>query len=62
MQYKHIMSFFTRNDALLCKVFLASVGNHELTWFNQLPLKSISSFDSLCSAFMARFVTSNKHT
>ncbi|XP_058223074.1 uncharacterized protein LOC131332790 [Rhododendron vialii] len=59
------MSLFLRNessdDALLCKVFPASLGNLGLIWFNQLPARSISSFDSLCDAFMARFVTSNKH-
>ncbi|XP_058216863.1 uncharacterized protein LOC131327744 [Rhododendron vialii] len=59
------MSLFLRNepsdDAFLCKVFPASLGNLGLTWFNQLPAQSIFSFDSLCDAFMARFVTSNKH-
>ncbi|KAI8542860.1 hypothetical protein RHMOL_Rhmol08G0172700 [Rhododendron molle] len=65
VQFKLVMSLFLRNepsdDAFLCKVFPASLGNLRLTWFNQLPARSISSFDSLCDAFMARFVTSNKH-
>ncbi|XP_058223261.1 uncharacterized protein LOC131332975 [Rhododendron vialii] len=65
VQYKLVMSPFLRNepsdDTFLCKVFPTSLGNLGLTWFNQLPARSISSFDSLCDAFMARFVMSNKH-
>ncbi|KAI8550664.1 hypothetical protein RHMOL_Rhmol06G0125100 [Rhododendron molle] len=59
------MSLFLRNepsdDAFLRNVFPASLRNLDLTWCNQLPVRSISSFDSLCDAFMARFITSNKH-
>lgn len=64
VQYKHVMSLFLQNEssdnAFLCKVFPVSLGNLGLSWFNKLPPRSISSFDSLCDAFMARFVTSNK--
>lgn len=60
VHYKHVMSLFTSNDALLCKVFPASLGDEALYWLNsQLPPRSITSFSQLCEAFMSRFVTSD---
>jgi hypothetical protein len=61
VQYKHVMSLFTQNEALLCKVFPSSLGNLGLTGFNLLPARSIGSFDSLCQAFMDRFVTNTEY-
>ncbi|KAI8560046.1 hypothetical protein RHMOL_Rhmol04G0224500 [Rhododendron molle] len=59
--YKHVMSLFLRNEpsdnAFMCKVFPVSLGNLGLTWFNELPARSIS----LCDTFIARFVISNTH-
>ena len=52
-----MMSLHTHNDALMCKVFLSSLGPTTLRWFNGLRKGSIHSFAELIQEFSARFVT-----
>ncbi|XP_065622591.1 uncharacterized protein LOC136064590 [Quercus suber] len=45
------------NTALMCKVFLSSLGPVAMRWFDSLRADSISSFKELTQAFGSRFVT-----
>ena len=38
------MTVYSRNEALMCKVFLFSLGPIAMRWFNGLEEDSISSF------------------
>ena len=58
--YIHMMSLHTHNDALMCKVFLLSLGSTALRWFNGLRKGSICSFTELIQRFGARFVTCSR--
>ena len=58
--YIHMMSLYTHNDALMCKVFPSSLGLMALRWFNGLWKGSICSFAKLIQEFGARFVTCNR--
>ena len=57
--YIQMMSLHTHNDALMCKVFLSSLGPTALRWFNGLRKGSIHSFSKLIQEFGVRFVTCN---
>ena len=37
MHFKQLMTLDIRNDALLCKVFLANLHGQALSWFHRLP-------------------------
>ena len=58
--YIHIMSLYTHNDTLMCKVFPMNLGPTALKWFNGLRKGSIRSFVELIQEFGARFVTCNR--
>ena len=58
--YIHMMSLYTHNDALMCKVFPSSLGSTALRWFNGLRKGSIHSFTELIQEFGARFVTCSR--
>ena len=55
--YIQIMSLHTHNDALMCKVFLSSLGPTTLRWFNGLRKGLIHSFSKLIQEFGVRFMT-----
>ena len=55
--YIQMMSLHTHNDAVMCKVFLSSLGPTALRWFNGLRKGSIRSFSELIQEFGVRFVT-----
>ena len=55
--YIHMMSLYTHNDALMCKVFPSSLGPTTLRWFNGLRKGSIHSFAELIQEFDAWFIT-----
>ena len=55
--YIQMMSLYTHNDALMCKVFPSSLGPTALRWFNGLRKGSIHSFTELIQEFGVRFVT-----
>ena len=52
-----MMSMYTHNDALMCKVFLSNLGLIALKWFNGLQKGSIHNFIKLIQEFGVRFVT-----
>ncbi|RVW47290.1 hypothetical protein CK203_089660 [Vitis vinifera] len=56
MHYMQLMTFDIGNGALLCKVFLANLHNHALSWFHRLPKNSVSSFYDLLKAFVGHYL------
>ena len=54
------MTIHSKNETLICKVFLSSLGPMAMRWFNGLREGSISSFKELTRAFGARFVTCSR--
>ena len=54
------MAIYSKNKALICKVFLSSLGSVAMTWFDSLEEGSIHSFEKLTRAFGARFVTCSR--
>ena len=51
------MAIHSSNEALMCKVFLSSLGPIAMRWFDGLEKCSIGSYEELTRAFKARFVT-----
>ena len=49
------------NDALLCKVFPASLQGQTLSWFHRLPPNSIGNSRDLSEAFMGQYLCSARH-
>ena len=58
--YIQIMSLYTHNDALMCKIFPSSLGPTALRWFNGLRKGYIHSFAKLIQEFSVRFVTCSR--
>ncbi|XP_030941981.1 uncharacterized protein LOC115967005 [Quercus lobata] len=54
------MTIYTKNEALMCKVFPFSLGSMAMRWFDGLHERSIDSYEELTRAFNARFVTCNR--
>ncbi|XP_028052244.1 uncharacterized protein LOC114256762 [Camellia sinensis] len=48
------------NDALMCLIFLASLGELGLKWFERLPEGSIKGWQQLAEAFITRFKTNTR--
>ena len=51
------MAVHSKNEALMCKVFLSSLGPMTMRWFDGRGGSSIDSFKELTWAFGSRFVT-----
>nr|CAN73243.1 hypothetical protein VITISV_005388 [Vitis vinifera] len=51
MHYRQLMTLDIGNDALLCKVFPASLQGHALSWFHRLSPNSVDNFRDLSEAF-----------
>ncbi|XP_010661221.1 uncharacterized protein LOC100245342 [Vitis vinifera] len=49
------------NDALLCKVFPASLQGQALSWFHRLPPNSVDNFRDLSEAFVGQYLCSAQH-
>ncbi|RVX01472.1 hypothetical protein CK203_017415 [Vitis vinifera] len=49
------------NDALLCKVFPASLQGQTLSWFHRLPPNSVDNFRDLSEAFVGQYLCSARH-
>ncbi|XP_026420401.1 uncharacterized protein LOC113316440 [Papaver somniferum] len=58
-QYTFSLMQWIRNDAVLCRYFLASLTGEALSWFDGLPEKSISSFKDLQSIFLTTYISNN---
>ena len=54
------MTIYSRNKALMCKVFPSSLEPLAMRWFGGLGESSIGSYKELTKAFNARFVTCSK--
>ena len=54
------MAVHSKNEALMCKVFLSSLGPVVMRWFDGLEEDSISSFKELTRVFRALFVTCSR--
>ena len=54
------MSVHSRNEALMCKVFLSSLGPVAMRWFDGLGAGSIDSFKELTQAFRSHFITCSR--
>ncbi|XP_065638791.1 uncharacterized protein LOC136071425 [Quercus suber] len=51
------MAVYSRDEALMCKVFPSSLGPVAMRWFNSLKVDSINSYQELTQAFGSCFVT-----
>ena len=54
------MAVHSKSEALMCKVFLSSLGPVAIRWFDSLKEGSINSFKELTQAFGACFVTCSR--
>ena len=50
----------SKSEALMCKMFLSSLGHVAMRWFDGLKEGSINSFMELTRAFEARVVTCSR--
>ncbi|XP_065638658.1 uncharacterized protein LOC136071372 [Quercus suber] len=51
------IAVYSRDEALMCKVFPSSLGPVAMRWFDNLKADSIDSYQELTHAFGSRFVT-----
>ncbi|KAL6330854.1 hypothetical protein AAG906_009282 [Vitis piasezkii] len=61
MHYRQLMTLDIGNDALLCKVFPASLQGQALSWFHCLPPNSVGNFRDLSEAFIGQYLCSARH-
>ena len=54
------MVVHSKDEALMCKIFLSSLGPMAMRWFNGLKANSIDSFKKLTQSFGARFITCSR--
>ena len=54
------MVVHSKNEALMCKVFLSNLRPMVMRWFNGLGVGSIGSFNELTQAFGSRFITCSR--
>ena len=51
------MTVYSKDEALMCKVFPSNLGPVAMRWFDGLRIGSINSFKELTQAFGSRFIT-----
>ena len=54
------MAVHSKDKALMCKIFLSSLGPMAMRWFNGLRTNSIDYFKKLTQSFGARFITCSR--
>ena len=54
------MAVYSKDEALMCKVFPSSLGPMAMRWFDGLKTSSINSFKELTRAFGSHFITCTK--
>ena len=59
-QFNQRMAVHSKDEALMCKVFLSSLRPAAMRWFNGLKGNSIDSYRQLTQAFGSRFVTNSR--
>ncbi|XP_065631487.1 uncharacterized protein LOC136068362 [Quercus suber] len=60
--FNQMMAVYSRDEALICKVFPSSLGPVAMRWFDSLKADSINSYKELTQAFGSRFVTCERVT
>ena len=55
-QFNQRMAVYSKDKALMCKVFLSSLGPIAIIWFDGLKASSINSFKELIQVFGSRFI------
>ena len=59
-QFQQKMALETRNEALICKVFSTTLAGPALSWFRQLPERSINGFEDLCKVFLKQYASARR--
>ncbi|XP_030933882.1 uncharacterized protein LOC115959579 [Quercus lobata] len=59
-QFNQRMIVHSRNEVLMCKVFLFSLEPVAMRWFNGLRMNSIDSYRQLTQAFDSHFITNHR--
>ena len=59
-QFNQRMTIHFNNEALMCKVFLSSLGPVAMRWFDGLRVDSIDSFKRLTRTFGSHFITCSR--
>ena len=59
-QFNQRMAIHSKNEALMYKVFLSSLGPAAMRWFNGLKADSVDSYRQLTQALGFRFVTNSR--
>ena len=55
--YNQRMAIYSKNEALMCKIFSSSLSPIVKRWFDGLEKEAIRGYDELIKALKARFVT-----
>ncbi|XP_020238557.1 uncharacterized protein LOC109817649 [Cajanus cajan] len=55
------INLYTNDDAIMCRVFPTSLKGAALSWYTQLPPRSVDNFDTLVCLFSAQYATSRPH-
>ncbi|WKA12268.1 hypothetical protein VitviT2T_029678 [Vitis vinifera] len=61
IHYRQLMTLDIGNDALLWKVFPASLQGQTLSWFHHLPPNFVDNFRDLSKAFVGQYLCSAQH-
>ena len=56
--YTTLMSLYTTDNAVLCRVFSTSLKGGALSWFTKLPPNYVDSFETMVAKFDVQFTTS----
>ena len=59
-QFNQRMAVHSKNEALMCKVVLSSLGPVAMRWLNGLKMNFIDSYKQLTQAFDSRFITNSR--
>ena len=54
------MAIYSKNEALMCKIFPSSLGPTAMRWYDVLEKESIQSYDELIRAFGTWFVACSR--
>ena len=58
MHFRQLMTLDIGNDALMCKVFPASLHNPTFSWFHHLPSNFVNTFRNISEAFVGHYLCS----
>lgn len=61
MYYRQLMTFDIGNDALLCKIFPASLHDQTISWFHRFLMNSVNNFWDLSKVFVGQYLCSTWH-